>query len=97
MRLLLYAATLVTLNGQWGSPHADDSAHPRAHPPQLLARVFLKTPCAPTCPAGRPIDLKAFLSGLAPGVEYAVVYHVQVRRPSGAPPCPSVRRAWAVH
>jgi len=57
--------------------HSNGGAHPRAHPSQLLARVSLKTPCAPTCPAGRPIDLKAFLSGLAPGVEYAVVYHVQ--------------------
>ena len=77
--------------------HSNGGAHPRAHPPQLLARVFLKTPCAPTCPEGRPIDLKGSLSGLAPGVEYAVIYDVQVRRPSASPPCPSVRRAWAVH
>jgi len=69
----------------------NDGTQPRSHPPELLARVFLKTPCAPTCPAGRPIDLNASVSGLAPGVEYTIVYHVEVRRPCAAPSCPSVR------
>jgi hypothetical protein len=51
-----------------------------AHPAELLVRVFLRVECDPGCRASEPVVLKASVSGLAPGVNYAIVYNVQARR-----------------
>ena len=49
----------------------------RRHPPEVLTRLFLKAPCAPSCPAASDILAHATLSGLVPGARYNVVFFVK--------------------
>ena len=76
----LEAALHTACDGeQEGAQLALPPAASVAHPAELLVRVYLKAQCAPDCRASKPIDLKASVSGLAPGVEYELAFYVQAR------------------
>ena len=71
----------ITVSSSEADPGLASRATPppptlRSHPPDVLTRVFLKSPCAPSCPAGSDIEVQATVSGLVPGARYNVAFFV---------------------
>lgn len=53
------------------------TARLRRHPDDVLASVFLKSPCVPSCLPAGDIVVHATVSGLVPGAKYNVLYFVK--------------------